>query len=267
MGRRARARREKGWGSGMKRTGSRGLVRAAVAGIGAAAAAVAMPAGAADMAIKAPVAQAAYNWTGCYFGGTLGWGAANSWQSSDLSGFNAGAVSPWQFSLNSQVLAGGTVGCNLQPFAVPLVVGLEGEGGWLHISGRGTQFAGTSTGYMYDTVSTSSGYALMAGRVGWAFLERILVYGKVGVAFYDTNSTIAGTNSAGTAVLATGSKSQDPLAVGGGVEYAFDQHWSGKAEYLFFEKGSSYLACSGASCWREDPSSEYTFKIGLNYKF
>jgi len=70
---------------------------------------------------------------------------------------------------------------------------------------------------------------------------------------------------------ATGSKSQTPLAVGGGAEYALWDHWTGKFEYLFFDHGSSYNACGVSAgqtfCWKQDPSTAHVVKFGLNYKF
>jgi outer membrane immunogenic protein len=55
---------------------------------------------------------------------------------------------------------------------------------------------------------------------------------------------------------------------GGGVEYAFADHWSAKAEYLYVDLGS---ATCGSSCSGNDPF-DVTFKTsiirgGLNYKF
>jgi opacity protein-like surface antigen len=41
-------------------------------------------------------------------------------------------------------------------------------------------------------------------------------------------------------VIASASKSQTPFAFGGGAEYPLTEHWIGKAEYLYFEKGGSY---------------------------
>jgi outer membrane immunogenic protein len=256
----------------MKTMGMRAL--AAVAVLGAAGAVGTAPAGAADMGMTAPVPKAPYSWSGCYFGGTLGWGAANDWVTKDVGNAaglveNPGGGNPWTFSLNSGVLVGGTVGCNWQPAAFPLVLGIEGEGGWLRLNGPGNQPAGTGAGNVSDASRNANSYGLIAGRVGWAFLERILVYGKVGVAFYDAHSTV--TDVAAPGIVATGGKPQSPLATGGGVEYAFDDHWTGKAEYMYFDRGTSYLSCgvtAGASfCWSDSPSPIHTFKVGLNYKF
>jgi outer membrane immunogenic protein len=252
----------------MKINGLKGIALAALAGFVAVSAvgmAAIAPASAADMAVKAPVYKApplAYRWSGCYVGATLGWGMGNDWKSADLNGFNPGGISPWDLSVNTSVEGGGTLGCNWQPTSL-LVLGIEGEGGYLNLSGPLQQ---QGAGNVTVGAKLGSGYGLIAGRVGLAF-DRALLYGKVGVGFYDTSATVTGQSSTGATISGAGSKSEDPFAFGGGFEYAIADHWSGKAEYMMFEKGSSYNACGGAFCWKETPSAVQMFKLGLNYKF
>jgi outer membrane immunogenic protein len=277
-----RCPRNWGWGCGMTISGlwafaraahtkaiAGGLVAMGVAAAGAASAADMLPA-------KAPAAQAPYNWSGCYLGGYFGWGTANNWQSTDNTGFNPNGINPWQFSLNSTAIGGGYAGCNWQPSpGGGFVLGLEGEGGYMQLSIPGQQltFGGLGASNVSDAVKMGTGYGLIAGRLGWVFLEKIHVYGKVGVAFFNDSSSIVNGNPAlgPVGVVATGSKSQTPLAFGGGAEYPLTQHWIGKAEYLVFEKGSSYTAVSTipgrAPTWTEDPSTVQTFKLGAAYKF
>jgi outer membrane immunogenic protein len=222
---------------------------------------------AADLAVKAPAVKvvAPYSWTGCYVGGFVGWAAANTWQSTDLNGYNTSGVNPWQFSLGNEATGGGTLGCNWQANRW-LVLGLEGEGGYLHVQGGAAPTSLTPPGFssVADAATIGSGYGLIAGRVGVAF-DRLLLYSKLGVAFYDTSATIRDANALD--FIATGSKTQSPFAVGGGAEYAMWDHWTGKAEYVYFDKGSSFNACGGGFCWKQDVSPVHTFKIGLNYKF
>jgi outer membrane immunogenic protein len=227
---------------------------------------------AADLAVKAPAVKVAapYSWTGCYVGGFVGYGAANTWKSTDLSGFNKTGVNPWDFSIGNEATSGGTLGCNWQANSW-LVLGAEGEGGYLNVEGEASPtligagqngVSGFST--LGDTAKVT-GYGLIAGRAGVAF-DRLLVYGKVGVAFYDTSATVTDTSAPG--FIATGSKSQTTLAAGVGSEYAIYDHWSGKAEYVWFDHGSSFNACGqGGFCFKQDPSTVHTFKLGLNYKF
>jgi len=224
------------------------------------------------MAVTAPRIAAPYNWSGCYVGAYVGWAAANQWTSTDLNHFPSDGVGSWDFSLGNDVIGGGTLGCNWQANNW-LVLGIEGEGGFLKVEGSAPQPLiivppGGGFGSVSDTVKVGTGYGLIAGRVGAGF-DRLLLYGKIGVAFYDTTTTIIDAKTTG--FVATGNKSQTPFAVGGGVEYAMWVHWTGKAEYVFFDRGSSFNACgvmaSRGFCWKQDPSTVHTFKIGLNYKF
>jgi outer membrane immunogenic protein len=229
---------------------------------------------AADLAVKAPAPKVVapyYNWTGCYAGATVGYAAPNDWKSTDLSGFDTAGVNPFNFSLGNQATGGGTLGCNWQANSW-LVLGIEGEGGYLNVEGGASPtlvgagsngIAGFST--LSDVAKVGTGYGLIAGRVGFAW-DRLLVYSKVGVAFYNSSATI--TDSIQPGFVATGSKSQSPFAVGLGAEYAIYDHWTGKAEYVWFDRGSSFNACGpGGACFKQDPSAIQTFKLGLNYKF
>jgi outer membrane immunogenic protein len=248
-------------------------------------------ASAADMSM--PVRAAPYSWSGCYLGGYIGWATANTWTSTDLGSgatglYNRFGANPWSYSENSSFDGGGTVGCNYQPWAGSgFVLGIEGEGGYFSISASTAQpypgnIVGSQSGAslsispVIGSSKMGSGYGLIAGRVGWAFYERILLYGKVGVAFYDSSATVSDTTRTSflpDTITATGSKSQSPLAVGGGVEYAMSDHWTGKAEYMFLDSSSSYATCGVDSafgqtfCWQQSPSPIHLIKFGANYKF
>jgi outer membrane immunogenic protein len=219
--------------------------------------------------VRADGGSPPYNWSGCYAGGFVGWATANKWTSTDLNGFSPAGVSPWDFSLGNEAIGGGTLGCNWQAIGW-LVLGLEGEGGFLNVEGLGPQplIVPPGFGTVGDTAKVGSGYGLVGSRVGVAF-DRLLVYGKFGAAFYDSAATVTDANTPG--FVAAGSRFQSTFAAGVGGEYLTFDHWSGKAEYLFFDHGSSFNACgvnAGRSfCWKQDPSTVNTFKIGVNYKF
>jgi len=240
--------------------------------------------GSASAADLAPIPVAPhFSWTGCYVGGYIGYATANTWRSTDLGSagvplFSPTGYNPWSYSENTSFDAGGTVGCNYQLWTGwgPLggaVIGVEGEGGYFNLS------ASTVEPNSIDVIGSSkmgSGFGLIAGRLGWVFYERILLYAKAGVAFYDTSATVSATTPTALSpdtITATGSKSQSPFAVGTGVEYAMTDHWTGKAEYMYIDKGSSYNACGVDSilgqtfCWQQTPSAINLIKIGLNYKF
>jgi outer membrane immunogenic protein len=250
-----------------------GLNRLALAAMVALAGVCAIDVGAgraADLPTKAPPPKvvAPYSWTGCYVGGYLGWAAQNEWTATDLNGFAPASISKWDFSPGNEGIGGGTVGCNWQANNW-LVLGIEGEGGFLHVEGSGPQPLivvppGGGLGSVSDTSKIGTGYGLVGGRIGVAF-DRLLLYSKLGVAFFDSAATITDANTPG--FFATASKFQSPFTLGGGVEYAMWDHWTGKFEYMFVERGTSFDTCSGAFCWRQDPSTTHIVKIGLNYKF
>jgi outer membrane immunogenic protein len=259
------------------------IVRFALASLMLAGATIGVAGSASAADLKAPPMRAApYNWSGCYVGGFGGWATANNWASTDLGSVGtggtfarySGGAGQWNYSENSSFLGGGTLGCNWQPWLNSgLVLGIEGEGGYFSLSGSALQ---PNSVDVIGSSKMGNGYGLIAGRVGWAFFERVLLYGKAGVAFYNSSASVANsTASVGLpdTIAATGSKSQSPFTVGGGVEYAMWDHWTGKFEYMFVDGGSSYNACGVDStfgqtfCWQQVPSSIHLVKIGLNYKF
>jgi outer membrane immunogenic protein len=238
-------------------------------------------ASAADLA-PLPVAPH-FSWSGCYVGGYVGWATANTWTSTDLGSagvplFSPIGANPWSYSENSSFTGGGTAGCNYQLWSGPgplggLVVGVEGEGGYFNLSGSAVE---PNSQDVIGSSKMGNGYGLIAGRLGWVFYERILFYGKAGVAFYNTSATVSATSPtllAPDTITATSSKTQTPFAVGAGVEYAMTDHWTGKAEYMFLDSNSSYNACGTDSilgqsfCWQQSPSPIHLVKFGLNYKF
>src|ERR1700753_1998879 len=89
-------------------------------GLGAAAViAASTSAFAADLVrpVAPPPPPPVFNWAGCYVGGFVGGAWANSrGTAQDSNGYNYfGATGPvYSFNLNSSVIAGGTVGCNVQ---------------------------------------------------------------------------------------------------------------------------------------------------------
>jgi outer membrane immunogenic protein len=109
-----------------------------------------VPASAADlrMPLKAPPVAPVFNWTGCYLGGYVGGGfsqrdplftdSGNATFRSFSGGVTAGRVEDrhfWSVGSNDSVIGGGTLGCNWQPVGSPFVLGVEGEGGYMRITG------------------------------------------------------------------------------------------------------------------------------------
>jgi outer membrane immunogenic protein len=287
------------------------MARKSSAYIAGAAALLAGPVFAADMPLKAPPPPAGFSWDGCYVGGNVGW--AGDRPSTTLSPTGtyltaAGAAAPPNaagtgalpgdlaavtdsLSTTGSGIAGGVeVGCNKQ--LGQWVFGVEGD------------FDGTS---LRDTMSAAFGpvvsanpaftvsshtdnvslqadwYSTFRARFGFA-ADRWLVYGTGGFAVGNLNSSTNvtfganGTSPVYANAVHLGSSSAFAVggAVGAGVEYAFNDHWSAKVEYLFIELGgrsynSPLTAPAGVApgyAWNTTVSDQIqTVRFGVNYRF
>lgn len=233
----------------------------------------------------APYAVALFNWSGFYVGGFLGSARAGNVTATDL--FSQGGVFPvgtpyngslpYSYGLGSSFLGGLTIGANWQAPGSALVLGVEGEIGWLRLIGSRADPASPGL----DTVSTTKlgdWYGAITGRLGFA-VDRVLFYVKGGVAFVDSSaSTIDACIIApcgGGLVNATGSKVQTGWALGGGLEWALDNRWSLKAEYLWLGLNGNIGVCGAGAgtaagsvfCGTHTlPNGIQTGKIGLNFR-
>lgn len=215
--------------------------------------AFAAPAFAADLPArtytKAPVykaPQAIYNWTGFYIGGHIGGGFENSSWTDPFTGTND------TFN-NSGFLGGAQIGVNTQ--FNWLVLGLEGDFSWTSaIKGAGTDSLG-------DSITTSPQWtSTVTGRIGAAF-DRLLVYGKGGVAFAEDKSTFTPVGGAS----ATDTTTRIGWTAGAGLEYAFTDNWSVRAEYDYLGFGSKQLSFTPVTTNADLNVQEV--KAGFDYKF
>jgi outer membrane immunogenic protein len=210
--------------------------------------------------VKAPSApvMAAYNWTGFYVG-VNGGGGWNTFTGTDPT--TPGAVQ----SLNgSGAVAGGQVGGNYQ--IGNLVLGLEGTYDWADI--KHTQVGALGAGTL--TLVTKNDYlATVAGRVGYAF-DRVLVYGKGGAAF--TRDRLDANVVGGVPGTATGSFDRTGWVAGAGVEWAFWNNWSLRAEYDYMGFGTinegNFATTGGLGVTPANVKLQVqTATLGINYKF
>jgi outer membrane immunogenic protein len=200
----------------------------------------------------APVAYAppVYNWTGFYIGGNIGGGFADSRWSDPFGGSHN------TFS-DDGFIGGGQVGYNAQ--FNWLVLGVEGDFDWTNLKGSGTDSIGDSINTKTEWTSTAT------GRIGAAF-DRLLVYGKGGVAFAQDRSTLNDVfgGSASTSQTRTG------WTAGAGLEYALDRNWSAKVEYDYLGFGSQTLnlATPALPAYATNASlNVQEVKAGINYHF
>jgi outer membrane immunogenic protein len=236
------------------------MSRAYVGGCSLAAGVVAFACGAraADLPVRpapapmAPIAYAppVYNWSGFYVGGNIGGGFAGSTWNDPFGGANN------TFSKDG-FIGGGQIGANAQ-FNWP-VVGIEGDFDWTGLKGSGNDSLGNSINTETQWTST------VTGRVGAAF-DRLLVYGKGGVAFAEDKSSLNDTSggTASTSMVRTG------WTAGGGVEYALSENWTAKLEYDYLGFGSQALNLPTPTFPAYAPNASLNVqevKAGVNFKF
>jgi outer membrane immunogenic protein len=174
---------------------------------------------AADLPVrKAPPVVPAFSWTGCYLGGYVG----GAWQGGDGATFTdqgqnglgragsiavppflsyaGGAVAArlvpahsWNADLGSSFIGGGTLGCNWQPVNSPFVLGLEGEAGYMRLSGDAFDprtIISTQTALdVLGSAKVGDWYGMVTGRLGYAW-DRWLLYVKGGAAFVRTEASV-----------------------------------------------------------------------------
>jgi outer membrane immunogenic protein len=231
----------------------------------------------ARMPVKAPAAaSAAPVWSGFHVGlfAGYGWGRAEATAPFDSSNsfFYNFLGAPYAFDADG-FFGGGTIGYNLQSGVI--VYGLEGEVGYLGLTGSALEPNDLPASTDTTTRFKSDLYGAIYGRLGVA-AGNALFYGKGGVAFLSAEaSTIdpcAGTPGCGTTTLTmTGDKVMVGWSAAGGVEWLFGAGWSAKLEYAYFDFGK--VDTAGASSipgefYRQSIDvTAHSAKFGVNYRF
>jgi outer membrane immunogenic protein len=215
----------------------------------AAIAVVASSASAADLrpAYKAaPAMPVAYNWSGFYLGGHVGygWGDLNAnivglTGSRDIDGF----------------FGGGQIGWNWQAAGSPWVWGFEAD-----ISVANIEDSVTTAGITFSSDADLFGTARL--RLGYA-VDRALWYVTGGLAWVNNEVSLG---VAGVGAV-TSSNTHIGWTIGGGLEFALADAWTAKIEYLYVDTSSeNYFTTLVGPGIELDPDF-HTVRIGLNYRF
>jgi outer membrane immunogenic protein len=258
----------------------KGLFISSVALVGLA---VAAPAVAADLPIKAPVQKATvatHNWTGFYISGNVGygWGAEdNVLLFTDPTVTVPGAVpSSHSYDLNG-FIGGGGVGYNYQFNSI--VLGLEADFSYAHLNGSASSsgaFVPTGPPFLTSPFSYSQSAELnwlgtVRGRIGLTPANNLLVYATGGFAFGHAKATTLLTFPL-VSFVGAASGTKTGWTAGGGVEYALGDRWSAKIEYLYYDLGSLLVddlpipATPTFETWVDFPLHGSIVRVGLNYK-
>jgi outer membrane immunogenic protein len=179
----------------------------------------------------------------------------------------------------SGFIGGGQIGYNYQAHA--LVMGVEADLDGAHVRGSSSiQTAGTA---QFDPAiisarSTLNWLGTARARLGFTPVDRWLVYATGGLAFgADYHRYAAAEPSDGEVLASSRTLFRAGWTFGGGLEWAFADNWSVKAEYLYYNLGSSRDAAMPsadfAPLWDAGyVSNKFTdtgniARFGVNYKF
>ena len=221
-------------------------------------------------ALSPPLIVPVFSWTGCYLGGYAGGAWADHVTAYDRNNLAAQAGPPfdgWSYSVGSNFLGGGTAGCNWQPIGTPFVAGVEGELGYLKLSGSSydpLDPAGPNN--ILSSTRIGDWYGMLAGRLGYAW-DRALLYVKGGAAFVNTRTSVS---DVVTGFAASTSNTEATWTLGGGLEWAFHPNWSVKAEYMYIGLDKTLSDCgflATSFCYDHNLRGISAGKIGLNYRF
>jgi outer membrane immunogenic protein len=179
------------------------------------------------MVLLGPSAQAAdfetpaaYDWSGFYLGGHVGYGWGDFGVDSESVGTSG------TFDMDG-VVGGGHIG---YLFAIEsLVIGPEFSLTWTDLNDD--QRVGAS-----DRQELSIDHlAILGGRVGWA-MDRMLFYVRGG---YATGEIEVGETltTGDTTFSRRETKRHDGYAIGGGLEYGLSENFTVGAEYMFIDLG------------------------------
>jgi outer membrane immunogenic protein len=206
-----------------------------------------------------------YNWSGLYIGGNLGVGWNGGGSISDTLGSTFTLP-----STNTQFLGGGQIGVNYE-FWGGVVVGAEAMFDWL--PNTSNTITATSPGGATASLNINNRWLSTAtGKLGYAW-DRVLLYGKGGGAWVGTNNpslTVGGVPVG----LSTSNSNNFGWTAGLGVEWAFFNNWSARAEwdYVRLQNQTVTVNPGGIGGFAGDVISVNNrninlFTAGVNYKF
>jgi outer membrane immunogenic protein len=237
---------------------------------------------AADLPVKAPAYKApppvAYNWTGFYFGGHVGWG----WEHHTV--VNVGTVNSTNFPAGTTssgdldgFLGGLQFGYDWQ-FHPNWLVGLGVDFAWADIKGDQVNPSAVNPAIVSHPHTEYNWLTTATGRLGYVAANWLL-YVKGGAAWAGNKNNSYTTNAAGvTVTTVTGSRTRTGWTVGAGTEYRFAGSWSALFEYDYVDFGIGTLSSTvtlgsiapvvtGATLLRDNTSHIHVLKVGINYRF
>jgi opacity protein-like surface antigen len=157
------------------------------------------------------------------------------------------------------------------------VFGIEGDIELAGINGK-RQLTGTGTfsGYNITSSLDVAFQGSVRGRVGFALLDRIMLYGTAALAFATIENKYTATLPPGNifgAPAGTPTAEVDDVrlgwTVGAGVEYAIMSNWTARFEYRYtnYSAYKNATALLGPAASSEQDPDFHTLRVGASYRF
>ena len=250
-------------------------------------------AAAADMPVKAPAYKApvakAYNWTGLYVGGNIGygWGGNTGGQWDSFTDLSLSPFSEQPFTRCRRqstsgvkpdgIIGGGQIGYDWQ-ISPQWVLGVVAD--FQASDMHGSASASVTLPGFANTVQRNSAkiewFGTVRGRVGYA-ANNWLFYGTGGLIYGKVKSDVA-LDCAACIIPAffagSSSATKSGWTAGGGIDFGLTPNWKIGAEYLYFDLGSisttAVLTSGVTPATTFTANSEFTGHIvraTLNYRF
>ncbi|MGP0043911.1 MAG: outer membrane protein [Syntrophobacteraceae bacterium] len=222
-------------------------------------------------------ASATYNWTGFYAGLNTGF-AKDAGGYSITSPSGVGVYDTGDFT-DLAFIFGGQAGYNFQCCCCPnIVYGIEadinydGMGDSVTGSGFGLFAAGPATPPIINSYTVTQEidfFGTLRGRLGYTPADRLLFYITGGLAYGEVSSSSSYTVRFVDDPTYLGSSSGMLVGwcAGAGGEYALNNCWSVKLEYLYVDLGSMSYPITGTPLTTNISSAQNVFRVGLNFKF
>ena len=212
-----------------------------------------------------PPAIPVFTWTGFYVGGQVGYefGRSGAFASNPVLGGLAGAgVRP------SGVIGGAHVGYNFSTQSLPVFGGALGTGGVIGVEGDvdGSNYKPRYNLGGIGDYGSQNIQGSIRGRIGIA-VDRALFYATGGAAFGGLSNTYLNSLNGLTDSY---SHTRVGYTVGGGVEYAFTNNWSLRAEYRYTDFGAftdTLVNSTAGGVSVRHRETDNRVQAGFSYKF
>jgi len=201
-----------------------------------------------------------WSWSGVYLGVDVGYGWADVDHSitvnsvtmtvpTNISGFIGGFYGGYNWQFNQ------------------FVAGVETDISWANMNGTGSVVGKVGVvPFAFQAEDRLRWLGTTRARLGFLPVPSVMVFGSVGVAYAGVDDTVVGSvgsssiNSSFAQSFST-SETRFGLAAGAGVEWAINNNWVTRAEWLHYDLGSTSNAFDASR------HAGNIVRAGLGYKF